>query len=87
MASRKKEIEPEVPRPKCSSCGEPAHHRVAVYVYNLILDREAGMKSQPIWQPNFRAATCIETQMCESCVRKQVTISVTASSTVKGERL
>ena len=91
MAGRRPNIEAEeVPRPSCSACGEPAHHRVEIVVQELVLERDAGMRARPYWAPSYRGGpnTSIATIMCAACLRRHVTVSVAATAVVekrKGE--
>jgi hypothetical protein len=85
MAGRRPSIEAEeVPRPGCSACGAPAHHRVEITVQELVLERDAGIRARPYWSPSYRtASTCIMTLMCTVCLRRHVTITVAASAAVE----
>ena len=75
----------ETPRPLCL-CGEPAFFKVEINVQELELtthhDHFRGGPRQ-MWSPSFREATKIETVMCQSCQKGSVSLTMTASATIK----
>jgi hypothetical protein len=78
MTAKRKDI-PEPARPICM-CGNPGAFHVQIEVTQLVLDRDAGMASRPYWTPKYRTGSRIESIMCQSCVRSNVKLQVTASA-------
>lgn len=84
MSPTKKRSLDDVPRPACSGCGEPAHHRLEILVHELVLDRDAGTHARAYWTMGYgRTGTSIQTNLCPKCVRQHVTIAVDASATIE----
>jgi len=63
-------------------CGNPGAFQVQIDVQELVLDRDAGISARPYWTAKYRTGTRIESIMCQTCVRSNVQIHVTASAKV-----
>lgn len=76
---------PEPPRPLCM-CGAPGAFLTTIDVQELVLDRDAGLSARAYWTAKYRTGTRIEAIMCQTCVRSNVQIQVTASAKVENAR-
>lgn len=82
----KKNEREDVERPPCSSCGEPATCEVVLTVQSLVLEREAGMKSQPQWVPSWHPMrTKVQHLSCDACVKANVVSSVVVRAVMTEE--
>jgi len=80
---KKKLTEEDVPRPPCA-CGKPATDRVEIKVQRLVLEREAGVSSQPYWSPSYRyTRVSVEALICEDCLKRNITVGLTVSASVE----
>ena len=79
----KRKQEDDVPRPPCA-CGKPATDRLELKVNRLVLERDAGVKSQPYWAPSYRyTRVSVEALICGDCLARDIKIGLTVSATVE----
>ncbi len=85
MAARKQHSAPEPPRPPCTTCGQPAVHRIELIVCPLHVDYDT--TGRGTWTPSYRPTTSISSTVCQECLQKHVTITTSATATiVNGKR-
>jgi len=66
----------EPPRPPCASCGAPATCEAELVLRDLVLERDAGVRSRPYWSSDYKAQRArVATRLCDACVSANVRIA------------
>lgn len=84
---KKAEAEAETPRPPCSGCGKPATQEVVVETHPLVLERDAGVRSQPYWKGSYHGSCRITTMLCDGCMKSSVKVELTVAATITGTKI
>ncbi|KKM87273.1 hypothetical protein LCGC14_1270560 [marine sediment metagenome] len=82
-AKQRLPLEDTVPRPLCGCGKNEATHQVTLTVRRLVLDREAGARTNAYWTGSYRSAhTSIEAIVCDDCLASKINVAIAVDATL-----